>query len=359
MTVSLKHKFVSSVPDDADTSIVRPSNWNDDHDLLLATNRLLGRTTAGTGAAEEISVSGELTLSAGALSTSSNVVTLTGTQTLTNKTLTSPVITGGTTVTVPTGAYDLVNKTYVDSTAQGLNFHQACKYATTTTLPAYTYNNGTSGVGATLTANAVGALSIDGSTPSVNDRILVKNETSTNAPYNGVYTVTTVGNGSTAWVMTRAADFDEAGTGQNQIDAGDFLLVTSGTTNANTSWVQQTPLPITVGTTNIVFIQFGAPITYSAGTGLSLVGTTFSISNTGVSATSYGSSTAIPVITVNAQGQLTSVTTAAPSVDASSITSGVLGIAYGGTGATTVSGAQTSLQVDPAGTAVALAIALG
>lgn len=359
MTVSLKHKFVSSVPDDADTSIVRPSNWNDDHDLLLATNRILGRTTAGTGAAEEISVSGELTLSAGALSTSSNVVTLTGTQTLTNKTLTSPVITGGTTVTVPSGAYDLVNKTYVDSTAQGLNFHQSCKYATAAALSAYTYNNGSGGVGATLTANANGALSVDGSTPSVGDRILVKNETSTNAPYNGAYTVTTVGNGSTPWVMTRATDFNTGGSGPNQIDAGDFFLITAGTANANTSWVQQTPLPITVGTTNIVFIQFGAPITYSAGTGLSLAGTTFSISNTGVTATSYGSSTAIPVITVNAQGQLTSVSTATPSVSASNITSGVLGIAYGGTGATTIAGAQTSLQVDPAGTAVALAIALG
>ena len=158
MTVSLKHKFTSSVPDDADTSIVRPSNWNDEHDLLLATNRLLGRTTAGTGSAEEISVSGELSLTAGALSTSANVVTLTGSQTLTNKTLTSPVITGGTTVTVPSNAYDLTNKEYVDSVAQGLNFHAACNYATTTALPSYTYNNGTSGVGATITASANGAL---------------------------------------------------------------------------------------------------------------------------------------------------------------------------------------------------------
>jgi hypothetical protein len=359
MAVSLKHKFTSSIPDDADTSIVRPSNWNDEHDLTLATSRLLGRTTAGTGSAEEISVSGELSLTAGALSTSANVVTLTGSQTLTNKTLTSPVITGGTTVTVPSNAYDLTNKEYVDSVAQGLNFHAACNYATTTALPSYTYNNGTSGVGATITANANGALSVDGATPSAGQRILVKNETSGNAPYNGVYTVTTVGSGSVPFVLTRATDYDTSGTGTNEIDAGDFLLVLAGTANANTSWVQQTLLPITVGTTALVFTQFGAPVTYTAGTGLSLAGTTFSISNTGVTATSYGSATAIPVITVNAQGQLTSVSTATPSVSASNITSGVLGIAYGGTGATTIAGAQTSLQVDPAGTAVALSIALG
>jgi hypothetical protein len=202
-------------------------------------------------------------------------------------------------------------------------------------------------------------LSVDGATPSAGQRILVKNETSGNAPYNGVYTVTTVGSGSVPFVLTRATDYDTSGTGTNEIDAGDFLLVLAGTANANTSWVQQTLLPITVGTTALVFTQFGAPVTYTAGTGLSLAGTTFSISNTGVTATSYGSATAIPVITVNAQGQLTSVSTATPSVSASNITSGVLGIAYGGTGATTIAGAQTSLQVDPAGTAVALSIALG
>lgn len=333
MTVSLKHKFVSSVPDDADTSLVRPSNWNDDHDLLLATNRLLGRTTAGTGAAEEISVSGELTLSAGALSTSANVVTTSGTQTLTNKTLTSPVITGGTTVTVPTGLYDLANKEYVDSVAQGLNFHPACNYATTTALPTYTYNNGVSGVGATLTAVAVGALSIDGSTPSVGQRILVKNETLTNAPYNGVYTVTTVGNGSTAWVMTRATDYDTSGSGTNEIDQGDFILVLSGTSNANTSWVQQTPLPITVGTTDIVFIQFGAATFYTAGTGLTLVGNQFSLTN--------------PVATNLGGTGLTGFTAANNAIystSASGLTAGTLPIAAGGTGQTSASAAFNALS---------------
>lgn len=54
MAVSLKHKFVSAKSDGGDTSLVRPSNWNDEHDLVLATNKLLGRATAGTGAVEEI-----------------------------------------------------------------------------------------------------------------------------------------------------------------------------------------------------------------------------------------------------------------------------------------------------------------
>lgn len=67
MAVSLKHNFVSAQADGPDTSVVRPSNWNAEHDLTMATNRLLGRTTAGTGVAEEISVGTGLTLSAGSL----------------------------------------------------------------------------------------------------------------------------------------------------------------------------------------------------------------------------------------------------------------------------------------------------
>jgi len=70
MTVSLKHKFTSAVADGGDTNLVQPSNWNDEHDLVMATDKLLGRTTAGTGAAEEISVGSGLTLSAGTLSAS-------------------------------------------------------------------------------------------------------------------------------------------------------------------------------------------------------------------------------------------------------------------------------------------------
>ena len=72
MTVSLKHAFTSPKADGGDTTLVQPSNWNAEHTLTMATDRLLGRTTAGTGVAEEISVGTGLTLSAGSLVASIN-----------------------------------------------------------------------------------------------------------------------------------------------------------------------------------------------------------------------------------------------------------------------------------------------
>ena len=245
-------------------------------------------------------------------------------------TATSAALTTGTITTAPTNDNDIVNKAYADSIANGINFHAACNYATTADLGAVTYNNGTSGVGATLTKTTPFAtLSIDGANPSVGQRILVKNQTS--GAQNGVYTVTSVGSGAAGWVLTRATDYDTSGTGTNEIDQGDFLLVLSGTANANTSWVQQTGLPITVGTTALVFVQFGAAVTYSAGTGLTLSTYTFSITNTGVTAASYGTATQVPTIAVNAQGQITSASNTSIAIAASQVTSGTLAVAQGGT----------------------------
>jgi len=326
---------------------------------------------------------------------SDTVTTNTATQTLTNKTLTSPSVntpilsggtinnaiigatvpaagtftsvtmTTGTITTAPSTGNDIVNKTYVDGISAGLNFHQSCRLATTTALPANTYNNGASGVGATLTANANGALSVDSTLTVAGNRVLVKNEAA--GANNGVYTVTQVGSAGTPYILTRATDYNTSGSGINQIDAGDFFLVTAGATNANTSWVQQTPLPITVGTTALVFQQFGAPITYSAGTGLTESPSyTFNIGNTGVTANTYGSASSVPQIGVNAQGQITSASNVAIAINGNQITSGTvgstyisgaygnitgvgtlasgtwnastIGVAYGGTGATTLTG---------------------
>lgn len=180
----------------------------------------------------------------------------------------------------PTTNLQLATKQYVDSVAAGINYHAPCNYATTADLGSVNYNNGSSGVGATLTnAGTQAALTIDGYTFTSSDigkRILVKNETS--AAYNGIYTLTNEGSGSTNWQLTRATDFDQVGTGQDEVGPGDTTFVLAGTVNANTQWTQTTELPITIGSTAIVFVQIGAQVTYSAGTGLTLVGTTFSLS---------------------------------------------------------------------------------
>ena len=107
---------------------------------------------------------------------------------------------------------------------------------------------------------------------------------------------------------------------------GDFFLVTSGVANLNTAWVQQTAPPITIGTTPIVFQQFAAPITYTAGTGLNESPTyTFNIANTTVTAATYGSASAVPVFAVNAQGQLTSVTDTNIAINGSAVTGAISG----------------------------------
>jgi hypothetical protein len=226
-------------------------------------------------------------------------------------------LTAGTITTTPTNNTDIVNKQYADAIASGIHFHEAVALATTTTLPANTYNNGTSGVGATLTANANGALSVDSTLTVVAERILVKNEAA--GANNGVYVVTQVGSAGTPYILTRATDFDTVGTGVDQIDEGDFFLVTSGVVNVNTAWVQQTAPPITIGTTPLVFQQFSAPITYTAGTGLSESPTyTFNIANVGTAGT-YGAANTVPVFTTNAQGQVTSVSATSIAISAAAV----------------------------------------
>jgi len=188
------------------------------------------------------------------------------------------------------------------------------------------------GVGATLTnAGANAAIQIDGISLSATNRVLVYNQA--NAAHNGVYTVTTVGDGSTPWVLTRATNENtykpDSITGLGQ---GDYFFVQEGLTGAGESYVLTTANPIIIGTTNLTFTQFSASQVYSAGTGLTLAGTTFSITNTGVSAASYGTASAVPTIAVNAQGQITSAVDTPIAIAASAITSGTLGVARGGTG---------------------------
>jgi hypothetical protein len=256
-------------------------------------------------------------------------------------------ITGGTTLTFATSPSLSINDQIVfSSTANGIvsgtaYYVYSVPAANQVTLSlSYngpeitTFTNGTglsiagvvnAGVGATLTnAGAKAALQIDGVNLSVSNRVLVSNQA--NAFENGIYTVTTVGTpdpGGTDWVLTRASDEDKYKPDSiNGMGQGDYFFVQEGSSGAGESYVMTTNNPIIIGTTNLTFTQFSASQVYSAGTGLTLTGTQFSITNTGVAANTYGSASSVPTIAVNAQGQITSASNTSIAINANQITSG-------------------------------------
>ena len=217
-------------------------------------------------------------------------------------------------VQTPVADFDAATKKYVDDVAQGLNIHDSVQAATPTTLASITsgtitYNNGSSGVGANLTTTGSFNL-IDGvNVQTSGTRILVKNEA--NAVHNGIYTW------SNATVITRATDYNSV----PEVEAGDFVFVSGGTLYDNTGWVQ-TSTVTAIGTAgnNIEFTQFSGAGTYTAGTGLTLIGSQFSISNTTVTSGSYGNGDRVATFTVNGQGQLTAAANTAITANAANLT---------------------------------------
>src|SRR6056300_1513906 len=183
----------------------------------------------------------------------------------------------------PVSALQAATKEYVDTiAAAGLHYHDPVRVEREGNLSA-TYDNGTSGVGATLTNNSTQeAITIDGVALSLNDRVLLYEQT--DATQNGIYTVTTVGDASTNWVLTRATDADSYGASDpDALGQGDAFFVKEGDTGAGELYVMNTAGTITFGTTNITFSQIAETAVYDAGSGLTLDGTTFNIgAGTGV-----------------------------------------------------------------------------
>lgn len=176
----------------------------------------------------------------------------------------------------PVNAQDAATKSYVDSTAQGLDTKASCVVATTANI-------------ATLS----GLLTVDGVVLVAGDRVLVKNQTTQSA--NGIYVAS-----ATAWA--RSADMDAWAEFPSA-----YTFIEQGATQADTGWVCTVNQGGTLGTTNVTWAQFSGAGTYTAGTGLNLTGTVFSIANTAVTAGSYGAASQTLSATVNAQGQLTAL----------------------------------------------------
>ena len=173
------------------------------------------------------------------------------------------------TVIVPSGYEDragftsnsLANKEYVDQVAQGLDTKPSCKLGTTANLTA-TYSNGTAGVGATLTASANGALVLDTQAGNVNDRILVKDQTTRTE--NGIYTVTATGDISNPFVLTRSTPEDQPA----ELSGGAFVFVEEGSLNANNGYTFTHTGAPTFGTTNLDVSQFSGAGQINAGDAL-------------------------------------------------------------------------------------------
>lgn len=195
---------------------------------------------------------------------------------------------------------DAVNLETLLSQLAGISSRDEVAYASSSALAANTYANGSSGVGATLTGNANGALSMDSEAPAVGMRVLVAGEATTS--HNGIYTVTQAGDGTHPYILTRAIDFNSAA----NVVAGALIPVeaptgsTPGVGNNGKVFLSITASPAVLGTSAITFSNVGG--TYTAdGTTITLTGNQFSLT--------------IPVA-----------------------------IASGGTGATSASGARTNLS---------------
>lgn len=179
----------------------------------------------------------------------------------------------------PSVALGAATKQYVDTiAAAGLHYHVPVRVEREGNLPA-TYDNGTNGVGATLTnSGTAGPITIDGVALSLGDRVLLYEQT--DATQNGIYTVTTVGTSipATNWVLTRATDADSYGASDpDALGQGDAFFVLEGDAGAGELYVMNTEGTITFGTTNITFTQVAATAVYTAGTGITQTGTEFSI----------------------------------------------------------------------------------
>ena len=207
----------------------------------------------------------------------------------------------------PTGPQDAATKSYVDAFAVGLDPKPSVRAATTGPI--------------TLS----GTQTIDDVPLVAGNRVLVKDQGTASA--NGIYVVD-----ASTWSRSADANSDA------EVTAGLFTFVEEGTANSNSGWVLATDNPISVGTTDLTFVQFSGAGQIEAGDGLTKTGNRLDV--VGTSSRISVSANAVDIAT-NYAGQ-SSITTLG-TVTAGTWNAGVIGVSYGGTGATDAAGAKTNL----------------
>ena len=238
----------------------------------------LATVNSNVGTYTKVTVNGKGLVTAAAAATLNDIGTPTssfsmGAQLLTN-------------VADPVSAQDAATKNYVDNVAQGLDPKGSCLVASTANIT-------------TLS----GLLTIDGVTVSAGDRVLVKNQTA--QAENGIYVAS-----ASAWA--RSSDMNT----WSEVPSA-YTFIESGSTQSDTGWVCTSNAGGTIDVTPIVWAQFSGAGSYTAGAGLTLTGNEFSVTDTAVTAGSYGNvnGTQTTTFTVNSRGQLTAAATYDINVD--------------------------------------------
>jgi hypothetical protein len=255
----------------------------------------------------------------------------------------TPTVSSITISNAPVATTDGTNKAYVDAIAAGIEFKDTTQAASTGSLTV-TYFNGVSGVGATLTnAGAQAAFAIDGYTASLNDRILIKNQSSTFQ--NGIYSVTVLGTSLTNWVLTRTTDYDTPA----QMPEGSVVPVQQGTVNANTLWLQNVSVSAIGSGNPITYQKFqSAPISTTqnallVGTANNGVGSLANLTNGQIVIGSTGNPPQVITPTATSGGNL------AVTANATTLSYGIsapVSIANGGTNATSITNTDGIVYFD-------------
>jgi len=207
-----------------------------------------------------------------------------------------------TNLATPTDDADAATKAYVDAARSGLDVKASCRVATTANI--------------TLS----GTQTIDGVSVIANDRVLVKNQDTASA--NGIYTVA-----AGSWSRSTDADSDA------EVTAGLFTFVEEGTINADSGWVLTTNNPIALGSSSLSFTQFSGAGQITAGAGLTKTNNTLDVVGTADRITVNADSVDIASTYVG-QATITTLGT----IGTGTWNGSTIGVAHGGTGATTLTG---------------------